>query len=111
MGLDQYIKATDKRFLKPVDFDSSCDAEEIGYWRNQRGIQTWMKYLYYAKGGEDPYFNGNPVQLTEEDIISFIKATVSSDWGDLIPRRDLEWVPEALSCLQEGKTVYYNSSW
>jgi hypothetical protein len=115
MGLDQYIYVTEAKFLKPVDFLPNWaempEYKEIGYWRNQRGVQEWMKYLYYAKGGEDADFNGNPVQLTIEDVLSFTKATISTDWTDLEPRRDLEWVPEAIASLQEGKTVYYNSSW
>lgn len=121
MGLDQYIYSVEAKILKPVDFlawedfvewkDNAIKRKEIAYWRNNRAVQTWMKQLYIIKGGEDPDFNGNPVQLTEEDIIRFIRSAASNDWTDLIPRRDLQWVGEALSCIAEGKTVYYNSSW
>lgn len=115
MGLDQYIYTTERKFLKPVDFlpDDHLygEREEIGYWRNERGVQEWMRRLYINKNGEDPHFNGNPVQLTLEDIIAFIRSTVGTDWTDLQPRRDLGWIPEAMEALAEGKTVYYNSSW
>lgn len=115
MGLDQYIRTIDREFLKPVDFlnlvGDYIDSKEVGYWRNQRGVHNWMKKLYESKGGDDPDFNGNPVQLTVEDILAFMRSTVSTDWTDLDPRRDLNWVPEALANLSEGKTVYYTSSW
>lgn len=115
MGLDQYIYSTESKFLKPVDFLSNLSTppsnrEEIAYWRNNRGVQKWMRDLYLIKGGDDPEFNGNPVQINREDIVRFVQGS-SLVYTDIIPRRDLQWVGEALSCIAEGKTVYYNSSW
>lgn len=116
MGLDQYVYAINVKTLKQVDFidhsNPSFDKRwELGYWRNARGVQNWMKKLYLAKGGEDQEFNGNQVQLTLEDIIDFIRATASADYTDLYPETDLRWVPEAIACISEGKTIYYDSSW
>jgi hypothetical protein len=116
MGLDQYIYSCTIDTRKQVDFIDYTHYEpiqrwEIGYWRNARGVQNWMKKLYFAKGGEDQSFNGNQVQLTLEDIVNFIRATASADYTDLYPETDLRWVPEAIACISEGKTVYYDSSW
>jgi hypothetical protein len=80
-----------------------------------------MQKLYEEKGGEDKSFNGDPVVLTlkdldrlEEDILrKNLPKTTGFFFGESveISLKDLEFVLEARKVIQEGDTVFYDSSW
>ena len=96
-------------------------AKEIAYWRKHPDLHGWMQKLYEEKGGEDKSFNGDPVVLTladldrlEDDILGEnLPETTGFFFGESgeISLKDLEFVLEARKAIQEGDTVFYDSSW
>ena len=103
-------------YNKPVD-----DVEEIAYWRKHPDLHGWMENLYREKGGREKSFNGDPVMLTladldrlEDDILGGnLPKTSGFFFGESggISLQDLEFVLEARKAIQEGDTVFYDSSW
>ncbi len=96
-------------------------AEEIAYWRKHPDLHGWMENLYREKGGKEQSFNGDPLVLTledldrlEEDILrKNLPKTSGFFFGESgeISLKDLEFVLEARKAIQEGDTVFYDSSW
>jgi hypothetical protein len=105
-----------------IDYENQIvKTEEIAYWRKHPDLHGWMQELYEEKGGEDKSFNGDPVVLTladldrlEDDILEVnLPKTTGFFFGESggISLKDLEFVLEARKAIQEGDTVYYDSSW
>ena len=96
-------------------------AKEISYWRKHPDLHGWMERLYREKGGREQSFNGDLVMLTlsdldrlEEDILrKNLPKTRGFFFGESgeISLKDLEFVLEARKAIQEGDTVFYDSSW
>jgi hypothetical protein len=96
-------------------------AKEIAYWRKHPDLHGWMENLYREKGGREKSFNGDLVVLTlkdldrlEEDILrKNLPKTTGFFFGESgeISLKDLEFVLEARKSIQEGDTVFYDSSW
>ena len=96
-------------------------AKEIAYWRKHPDLHGWMENLYREKGGREKSFNGDLVVLTladldrlEEDILrKNLPKTSGFFFGESgeISLKDLEFVLEARKAIQEGDTIYYDSSW
>ena len=96
-------------------------AKEIAYWRKHPDLHGWMENLYREKGGREQSFNGDLVVLTlkdldrlEEDILrKNLPKTSGFFFGESgeISLKDLEFVLEARKAIQEGDTVFYDSSW
>ncbi len=96
-------------------------AKEIAYWRKHPDLHGWMENLYREKGGREKSFNGDLVVLTladldrlEEDILrKNLPKTTGFFFGESgeISLKDLEFVLEARKAIQEGDTVFYDSSW
>jgi hypothetical protein len=96
-------------------------AKEIAYWRKHPDLHGWMENIYREKGGREQSFNGDPVRLTladldrlEEDILrKNLPKTSGFFFGESgeISLKDLEFVLEARKAIQEGDTVFYDSSW
>ena len=96
-------------------------AKEIAYWRKHPDLHGWMENLYREKGGREQSFNGDLVVLTlkdldrlEEDILrKNLPKTTGFFFGVSreISLKDLEFVLEARKAIQEGDTVFYDSSW
>ena len=96
-------------------------AKEIAYWRKHPDLHGWMENLYREKGGREKSFNGDLVVLTladldrlEEDILrKNLPKTSGFFFGESgeISLKDLEFVLEARKAIQEGDTVFYDSSW
>lgn len=96
-------------------------AKEIAYWRKHPDLHGWMENLYREKGGREQSFNGDLVVLTladldrlEEDILrKNLPKTTGFFFGESmeISLKDLEFVLEARKAIQEGDTVFYDSSW
>jgi hypothetical protein len=80
-----------------------------------------MENLYREKGGREQSFNGDLVVLTlkdldrlEEDILrKNLPKTSGFFFGESgeISLKDLEFILEARKAIQEGDTVFYDSSW
>mgnify|MGYP000680794987 FL=1 len=105
-----------------IDYGNSIvKTEEVAYWRKHPDLHGWMQKLYEEKGGEDKSFNGDPVVLTladldrlEDDILGGnLPKTTGFFFGESggMSLKDLEFVLEARKAIQEGDTVYYDSSW
>ncbi len=96
-------------------------AKEIAYWRKHPDLHGWMENLYREKGGREKSFNGDLVVLTladldrlEEDILrKNLPKTTGFFFGESgeISLKDLEFILEARKAIQEGDTVFYDSSW
>jgi hypothetical protein len=96
-------------------------AKDIAYWRKHPDLHGWMENLYREKGGREKSFNGDLVVLTlkdldrlEEDILrKNLPKTTGFFFGESgeISLKDLEFVLEARKAIQEGDTVFYDSSW
>ena len=99
--------------------------EEFQYWRKHNALHSWMEYLYRKKGGKSESFNCIPLRLTKEDLRELIEdakahkleSTSSFFWGsqydydDEIANQDIEFAHKALSKIDQGFAVYYDSWW
>ena len=105
-----------------IDYGNSIvKTEEVAYWRKHPDLHGWMQKLYEEKGGEDESFNGVPVVLTladldrlEDDILGGnLPKTTGFFFGESggMSLKDLEFVLDARKAIQEGDTVFYDSSW
>jgi hypothetical protein len=105
-----------------IDYENQIvKTEEVAYWRKHPDLHGWMENLYREKGGREKSFNGDPVVLTladldrlEDDILEVnLPKTTGFFFGESggISLKDLEFVLEARKAIQEGDTVYYDSSW
>jgi len=137
MGLDMHVYRMKFTPAKEVDFndeiygkdqDGEIDyenqivkTEEVAYWRKHPDLHGWMEKLYREKGGREKSFNGDPVMLTladldrlEDDILGVnLPKTSGFFFGESggISLKDLEFVLDARKVIQEGDTIYYDSSW
>jgi hypothetical protein len=137
MGLDMHAYRMKFTPTKEVDFSEEIFgrddrgeldyenpivvAKEIAYWRKHPDLHGWMENLYREKGGREKSFNGDLVVLTladldrlEEDILrKNLPKTSGFFFGESgeISLKDLEFVLEARKAIQEGDTVFYDSSW
>jgi hypothetical protein len=137
MGLDMHAYRMKYTPTKEVDFSNEIFgkddrgeinyenpivvAKEIAYWRKHPDLHGWMENLYREKGGREQSFNGDLVVLTltdldrlEEDILrKNLPKTSGFFFGESgeISLKDLEFVLEARKAIQEGDTVFYDSSW
>ena len=105
-----------------IDYENQIvKTEEVAYWRKHPDLHGWMQKLYEEKGGEDKSFNGDVELLTladldrlEDDILGEnLPKTTGFFFGESggISLKDLEFVLEARKAIQEGDTVFYDSSW
>ena len=105
-----------------IDYENQIvKTEEVAYWRKHPDLHGWMQKLYEEKGGEDKSFNGDPVVLTladldrlEDDILGEnLPETAGFFFGESggMSLKDLEFVLDARKVIQEGDTIYYDSSW
>jgi len=137
MGLDMHAYRMKFTPTKEVDFTDeiygkdvngvidyeiiNVELQEIAYWRKHPDLHGWMENLYREKGGREQSFNGDLMVLTladldrlEEDILrKNLPKTSGFFFGESgeISLKDLEFVLEARKAIQEGDTVFYDSSW
>lgn len=126
MGLDMYAFAVHPGNAKG-DFEITDEApkEEFQYWRKHNALHSWMENLYRTKGGDAGSFNCIPLRLTEEDLLQLIadarahklqSATgffwgVEYDYNEEIANEDIEFAHKALTKIDQGFAVYYDSWW
>ena len=105
-----------------IDYGNSIvKTEEVAYWRKHPDLHGWMENLYREKGGRDKSFNGDVVVLTladlgrlEDDILGKnLPKTTGFFFGESggMSLKDLQFVLDARKVIQEGDTIYYDSSW
>lgn len=125
MGLDMFAYKVPKgKIKKEVDFSlkESSGQEELHYWRKHPNLHGWMEELYRSKGGTSDSFNGDNVQLTEEDLDSLESAiqkrNLPTTGGFFFGQSDgsekdddLSFVNEAREAIGHGYDVYYSSWW
>ena len=73
MGLDMYAYTLPKDAARPpVDFDidniPDWERRNLHYWRKHPNLHGWMAGLFFEKGGENPDFNCNTVEITPDDL-------------------------------------------
>ncbi len=135
MGLDMhagYLHPKPERSDNVVDIkdDIGNRMEAPYYWRKHARLQEHMTQLWHKKNGGNEYgFNGGDVLiLTKEDILE-LKHLVETDdlpfcqggffWGHQFQeqscaeykKQDLKFCEDALQWLEEGREVWYESSW
>lgn len=123
MGLDMYAYSTKAQPKTEIDFSTkNFEPEELHYWRKHPNLHGWMQNLYDMKGGTSSDFNGDCVVLDSEDLDNLeqdikdgnLPDTSGFFFGQSDPDSDLddlEFVSKAREAINEGKTVYYTSSW
>ena len=99
---------------------------EIGVWRKHPNLQGWMERLWLSQGNEGT-FNCRPLRLEIEDIEQLQEDVEDGNlaeggedtdgffFGDnsdeYYKEEDLAFCRWALTELEEGKEVYYDSWW
>ena len=115
MGLDQY--AYSREATGRADYQ----------WRKHPNLHGWMEQLWISRYGTEntewDSFNGVEVLLDASDIKELIIAIMSNDLpategfffgGDAdeyYRKQDLEFCEWALNEIENGREVYYDSSW
>jgi hypothetical protein len=120
MGLDMYAYRTAKPLLAELDFDPPEDAREIAYWRKHPNLHGWMQELYQARGGENPDFNCDTLQLKAEDLDALEKSlgvlphTEGFFFGESRPEEkafDVAFIAAARAVIAAGDRVYHIAWW
>ena len=121
MGLDSMVYAVsqdeviDDFGFNGYDQDNiSFDASEIFYARKNFFIHEWMKDLYYRKGGKLEMFNGEFVRIVKKDLELFDQDLLHEMEYGLDEYQLIEsanFIRTANIFLDEGKALYYYSSW
>lgn len=141
MGLDVYAGFLHPKPEQPdnvVDIkDNIGDRMEAPYyWRKHARLQQFMTELWHEKNGTKMEgimgqngFNGGDVLILNKDDILSLQTQVENDslpfcpdgffWGQQFQeesmkdfkQQDLKFCKDALQWLEEGKEVWYESSW
>ncbi|WP_414462477.1 phosphoglycerate kinase [Hyphomicrobium sp. DY-1] len=122
MGLDMFAYARAGLLPAAVDFQHISIDEQLSYWRKHPDLHGWMERLYRTKGGSDPSFNCNAVELTAADLDQLEKdvragalpETSGFFFGESTPEdaeEDLAFIARARDALKAGKAIYYTSWW
>ena len=133
MGLDQFARARRGEPTKVEERNTYTDAEgnikeevetyeyfedsmELAYWRKHSSLQGFMEDLYYEKEGEGQ-FNNKEVVLTVDDLESLREAVSDGscmsggDSSEYYKDQDLQFINDALSKIEEGYEIVYESGW
>jgi hypothetical protein len=112
MGLDQYAyKIMNYIPESSTGFEDDFHAkkyDELFYWRKNYELQTWMSYLYTAKGGKGE-FNCRVLLLTMEDIKNLEQWLLDSIDDD--DDSTFEFCKLAIEAIHQGYTIIYDSWW
>lgn len=97
-----------------------CKPNEIQHWRRNWTVHQIMEQLYRFKGGTKEQFNDVPLRIVFRDL-DFIESEVKTCYkrdsgsGWFPPEDGLErqiaFIKKIKTVLEEGHSVYYNSSW
>jgi len=124
MGLDMYAYAVPRHLVtQAVDFETAnLPSIQFHYWRKHPNLHGWMRQLYYTKGGTDPDFNCNPVELTLADLEALrcaimdksLPPTAGFFFGESDGTErddDTAFLYKANHMIEQGFAVYYTSWW
>jgi hypothetical protein len=111
VGLESYVRATDKRLPK-LGFEPQQDLN-LQYWRDNWNIHARWARLYKDLGGDDPLFNQSPIRLDMEDIclLEFESLSRSLSKNDSDIFETMDFCELARKYLEKGKNIYYVGSW
>jgi len=126
MGLDMYAYSVAKHDDN-TDFSiaDNAEREDIAYWRKFNALHGWMEKLAERKGVDDNRdFNCIPLRLTKQDLHNLVTdimenrlvCTKGFFFGaqEIYPE-DIEatftFIGKALTALNAGNEVYYDSWW
>lgn len=130
MGLDMYAYKTKSDGPPFTDEDR---VEEIMYWRKHNYLHGWMEALFEEKLKNDPNsylheydheFNCVPLRLEVEDLEQ-LREDIQNNKLSYTPgfffggdeytkedhKEDLDFIDNALSLIEEGYDIYYDSWW
>lgn len=124
MGLDMYAWSVNENdVISETKFAEDADKTEIFYWRKHHNLHGWMRNLYYDKNGEGE-FNCVPVRLRISDLVELqsvilahgLPETEGFFFGNNPPdeesdEQDLLFIAKALSEINRGRAVFYDSWW
>ncbi len=122
MGLDSFVYSSD---VAPDLFISSkervkYEKEEIMYWRKHYNLHSWMEHLHFKKYGKtEDMFNCVYLDLDKPDLLKLKKEIYrlndydddDEEYAKVCYKRDLEFIKNAISLINEGKYIYYFSWW
>lgn len=110
------------------EFKERAHAEKLmdgdfAYWRKFNALHGWMEQLYRRKGGTSESFNLCTLRLTREDLEQlmneaaglepkkgfFFGSTAPIEPGDVA--NVARFAAEAMSAIDAGYAVYYDSWW
>ena len=116
MGLDQFaykiMNYIPKSSINFEDDFYKTNHEELYYWRKNYKLQTWMRNLYIAKGGQDE-FNRNVLLLTIDDIKK-LERWLNENKDECIDeekKTTLTFCELAIDAINNGYTIIYDSWW
>lgn len=100
----------------------AAGGKSLHLWKQHPNLHGWLAGLYWSKGGDDPLFNGSPVELTLEDIEALERAvidrklphTAGHGMGNSSGRHrkhDMEFIAKARDEIAKGYTVVVFSWW
>lgn len=88
-------------------------------WGKHTQLYKWMRSLYELKGGNGE-FNGDFLNLTEEDLQALEKATDDLNfyhqfkedmyWAKWHQRDDKNFIQDALNLIEQGCVIFYCAS-
>lgn len=128
MGLDMFVYAVYPEQCLSYDdlsykLKEGDKPEELFYWRKHHDLHGAMEQLYRQKGGTEE-FNCVPVRLTIQDLDNLANNIVENSlpqttglfFGNNPPddesiKKDLNFIQQARTAIENGKLVYYNSWW
>jgi hypothetical protein len=120
MGLDAYlIKVKNELAVDDFTFHKVENEDmDICYWRKNYELQSWMKTLFYKKGGKGE-FNGVYIRIKEEDLDNLIEYAKNNSEIRLDYHRcflddnmkSAKFINLARESLKDNYALYYASSW
>lgn len=114
MGLDSFLyKVDENQVIDDFSFEGYEELDEFFYARRNHLIHDWMADLYREKGGTGDMFNQEYIKIEKEDIDLFaedIKGEERFCYEEDFEKAE-EMIREVKIYLEEGKAVYYYSSW
>ena len=124
MGLDQYAFYARKEDAGNREaIGKALNRNEFQYWRKEYCIDTWMRKLYWKKGGKDE-FNCEPVKVEESDLYELEEALETENFYDTysfyepdddakayIKEKAKQFIEHARSLISDGFDVYYYNWW
>lgn len=124
MGLDMYAYAVANNPANTeLSIAEGVEREDIAYWRKFNALHGWMQQLFERRGGTGD-FNCQPLRLHKADLFNLQQDIILNrltpcqgfffGTQEIYPE-DIEatytFIGKALTALNAGQEVYYDSWW